>query len=95
MVVKRDGTKELYDRAKLRKSVLLAFAKRPFSPDVVDTMINNLEITWQSEGAEVSSKKIGDDILCALKDIDPVVYVRFASVYKSFDNFSDFRQFIE
>lgn len=95
MVVKRDGTKELYDRAKLRKAVLLAFAKRPFSPEMIDTLINNLEISWQAEGAEVSSQKIWDDILLALKEIDPVVYVRFASVYKSFENFSDFKQFIE
>lgn len=95
MVIKRDGTKELYDRAKLRKSVILAFAKRPFNPEIVDSLINNLEISWQSEGAEVSSKKIWDDILAALKEIDPVVYVRFASVYQSFENFSDFKQFIE
>lgn len=95
MVIKRDGTKELYDRAKLRKSVMLAFAKRPFNPEIVDSLINNLEISRQSEGAEVSSKKIWDDILAALKEIDPVVYVRFASVYQSFENFSDFKQFIE
>ncbi len=95
MVIKRDGTKELYDRAKLRKSVMLAFAKRPFNPEIVDSLINNLEISWQSEWAEVSSKKIWDDILSALKEIDPVVYVRFASVYQSFENFSDFKQFIE
>lgn len=95
MVIKRDGTKELYDRAKLRKSVMLAFAKRPFNPEIVDSLINNLEISRQSEGSEVSSKKIWDDILAALKEIDPVVYVRFASVYQSFENFSDFKQFIE
>ena len=74
---------------------MLAFAKRPFNPEIVDSLINNLEISWQSEGAEVSSKKIWDDILSALKEIDPVVYVRFASVYQSFENFSDFKQFIE
>lgn len=95
MVVKRDGTKELYDRAKLRKAVLLAFAKRPFTPEIVDTLINDLEISRQASGVEVSSQKIWDDILAALKEIDPVVYVRFASVYKSFENFSDFKQFIE
>ncbi len=74
---------------------MLAFAKRPFNPEIVDSLINNLEISRQSEGAEVSSKKIWDDILTALKEIDPVVYVRFASVYQSFENFSDFKQFIE
>lgn len=95
VVVKKDGKKELYDRAKLRKAVLLAFAKRPYSPDVVDNLINNLEIEWQAEWHEVSSKKIGDDILEGLKSIDPVVYVRFASVYQSFDSFEDFKHFIE
>ena len=84
VVIKRDGTKELYDRA-----------KRPLNAEVIDLMINNLEISWQSAGSEVSSQKIGDDILSALKEIDPVVYVRFASVYQSFENFSDFKQFIE
>lgn len=58
MVVKRDGTKELYDRAKLRKAVLLAFAKRPFTPEIVDTLINDLEISRQASGVEVSSQKI-------------------------------------
>ena len=95
VVIKKDGTKELYDRAKLRKAVLLAFAKRPYSPDAIDNLINNLEISWQSSGHEISSKKIWDDILAALKTIDPVVYVRFASVYQSFDGFEDFKHFIE
>ena len=53
VVIKKDGTKELYDRAKLRKSVLLAFAKRPYSPDAIDNLINNLEISWQSSGHEL------------------------------------------
>jgi transcriptional regulator NrdR family protein len=48
----------LYDRAKLRKAVLLAFAKRPYSPDEIDNLINNLEISWQAEGHEITSKKI-------------------------------------
>jgi transcriptional repressor NrdR len=94
-VIKKDGTKELYDRAKLRKSVLLAFAKRPYSPDAVDALLNNLEIERQAKGHEVTSKQIGDDILEGLKTMDPVVYVRFASVYKSFDSFQDFKHFIE
>lgn len=95
IVVKRDGTKEMYDRAKLKKAVMLAFAKRKVDADVIDRLISNLEIKWQSEGNEVLSMKIGEDILAALKGIDPVVYVRFASVYQSFDSFEDFRQLIE
>lgn len=95
IVIKRDGTKEMYDRAKLKKAVMLAFAKRSVQPDVIDTLINNLEIKWQTEGSEISSMKIGEDILAALKSIDPVVYVRFASVYQSFDSFEDFKALIE
>lgn len=95
IVVKRDGTKEMYDRAKLKKAVMLAFAKRKVEPDLIDRLISNLEIKRQAEASEVSSIKIGEDILSALKDIDPVVYVRFASVYQSFDSFEDFKQLIE
>lgn len=95
IVIKRDGTKEMYDRAKLKKAVMLAFAKRSVQPDVIDTLISNLEIKWQTEGSEISSMKIGEDILAALKSIDPVVYVRFASVYQSFDSFEDFKALIE
>ena len=94
-VIKKDWTKELYDRAKLRKSVLLAFAKRPYSPDAVDSLLTNLEIEWQANGHEITSKQIWDDILEGLKQMDPVVYVRFASVYKSFDSFEDFKHLID
>ena len=75
----------MYDRAKLKKAVMLAFAKRSVQPDVIDALISNLEVKWQSEGSEVLSTR----------EIDPVVYVRFASVYQSFNSFEDFKQFIE
>jgi transcriptional repressor NrdR len=95
MVIKKNWTKELYYRTKLKRSILLAFAKRPVNEDTIETVLNNLEISWQSAWTEVTSKKIWDDVLSALKDIDPVVYVRFASVYMSFEDFSDFKHFIE
>ena len=94
-VIKKDWTKEMYDRAKLKKAVMLAFAKRSVQPDVIDALISNLEVKWQSEGSEVLSTKIWEDILASLREIDPVVYVRFASVYQSFNSFEDFKQFIE
>ena len=93
--IKKDWTKEMYDRAKLKKAVMLAFAKRSVQPDVIDALISNLEVKWQSEGSEVLSTKIWEDILASLREIDPVVYVRFASVYQSFNSFEDFKQFIE
>lgn len=95
VVIKKDWTKEMYDRAKLKKAVMLAFAKRSVQPDVIDALISNLEVKWQSEGSEVLSIKIWEDILASLREIDPVVYVRFASVYQSFNSFEDFKQFIE
>ena len=95
VVIKKDWTKEMYDRAKLKKAVMLAFAKRSVQPDVIDALISNLEVKWQSEGSEVLSTKIWGDILASLREIDPVVYVRFASVYQSFNSFEDFKQFIE
>lgn len=95
MVIKKDKTKEMYDRQKLKKSLMLSFAKREFSNEKIENLLNNLENRWISEWTEISSKQIGDDILEMLKEIDPVVYIRFASVYKSFDSLEDFKNFID
>lgn len=95
MVIKKDKTKEMYDRQKLKKSLMLSFAKREFNNEKIENLLNNLENRWISEWTEISSKQIGDDILEMLKEIDPVVYIRFASVYKSFDSLSDFKNFID
>lgn len=95
MVIKKDKTKEMYDRQKLKKSLMLSFAKREFSNEKIENLLNTLENKWIGEGTEISSKQIGDDILEILKEIDPVVYIRFASVYKSFDSLEDFKNFID
>ena len=84
----------MYDRAKLKRAVMLAFAKRAIHPEEIDKLISSLEIKWQSESPEIPSKQIWSDILTALKGIDPVVYVRFASVYQDFDSFEDFKRLI-
>lgn len=94
IVIKKDWTKEMYDRAKLKRAVMLAFAKRAIHPEEIDKLLSALEIKWQSESPEIPSKQIWSDILTALKDIDPVVYVRFASVYQDFDSFEDFKRLI-
>lgn len=95
MVVKKDNTKEMYDRQKLKKSLMLSFAKREFNNEKIENILNNLENRRISEWTEISSKQIGDDILEMLKEIDPVVYIRFASVYKSFDSLEDFKRFVD
>lgn len=95
MVIKRDQKKELYDKSKLKKAIMLAFAKRNISMEDIDLLISNLEVDRLMQGNEIQSTQIGDDILEAIKQLDPVAYVRFASVYKSFDSFEDFKHFIE
>ncbi len=95
VVIKKDWKKEMYDRQKLKRALLLAFAKREFSNEKIENILNDLENQRIGEWNEITSKQIWDDILIALKEIDPVVYIRFASVYKSFDSLEDFKKFIE
>ena len=82
MVIKKNWTKELYDRTKLKRSILLAFAKRPVDEDTIETVLNNLEISWQSAWTEVTSKKIWDDVLSALKDIDNEAVALIGGVFE-------------
>ncbi len=94
LVIKKDWTKEMYDRQKLKKALLLSCAKRDVDNERLETLLNNLENQWSIEWKEISSTQIWNDIVDSLKKIDPVAYVRFASVYKSFNNLEDFQKFI-
>lgn len=94
MVIKKDGSKEMYDRSKLKKAILLAFAKTDFTNEDIENLLNTLEIKRQSEGSEIHSSVIWDDVLELLKNNYPVPYVRFSSVYKSFSTLDDFKQLI-
>ncbi|MDR0369778.1 MAG: hypothetical protein LBH96_04660 [Candidatus Peribacteria bacterium] len=58
MVIKKDGSKEMYDRLKLKKAILLAFAKTNIATEAIEDFLNSLEIKWQSQGSEISSKQI-------------------------------------
>jgi len=95
VVIKKDGSKEMYDRQKLKKALLLSFAKRDINQEELEWLLNSLETQRSSEGNEVSSTQIWDDVVKALKNIDAVAYVRFASVYRSFNNLEDFKKFID
>lgn len=95
IVIKKDGTKEMYDRQKLKKALLLSFAKRDINQEELEWLLNSLETQRSSEGNEVTSTQIWDDVVKALKSIDAVAYVRFASVYRSFNNLEDFKKFID
>ena len=94
MVIKKDWSKEMYDRSKLKKAILLAFAKTDFTNEEIENLLNILEIKQQSEWSEIQSSVIWDDVLELLKDKYPVPYVRFSSVYKSFNSLDDFKQLI-
>lgn len=95
IVVKRDWTKELYDREKIKKALLLWFAKRDITVDKLDEIISWLEGKWCGIGRkEIYSTEIWTDILDTLKKIDIVAYIRFASVYQKFDSLEDFKKII-
>lgn len=90
-VRKRDGEVEPYDRRKLLRSVQLACVKRPVSPVEIDAMLEEIErILDRSDEVEVSSGKLGEMVMERLKTRDHIAYVRFASVYRNFQDLTEF-----
>jgi transcriptional repressor NrdR len=85
LVIKKDGRREPYDRAKLIGGLSKACEKRPVSTETVGRTVDEIERSLQELGdKEVPSSQIGDAVLARLRDVDEVAYVRFASVYLSF-----------
>lgn len=95
IVVKANGRFEAYDRNKVLKSILIATKKRGISLTVIDDIISKLEEKWLGKDTNLTTKEIGEDILDALKKIDDVAYIRFASVYKNFRTVEQFIKEIE
>jgi transcriptional repressor NrdR len=94
-VVKKDGTRADFDATKLRASMLLALRKRPVSMEQVDTALDRIQERLLASGArEVPSSRLGELVMRELKRIDKVAYVRFASVYRSFEDVDEFRRLI-
>ena len=95
-VVKKDGSRSEFDRAKIRASMLLALRKRPVSIDQVDAALGRIEEKLLATAAnEVPSSKIGEMVMRELKKLDKVAYVRFASVYRSFEGVDEFSRLIK
>lgn len=93
IVVKKDKSREVFDRSKLTKGMLRACEKRPVTIQVIDNAIDEIEAQLQATlDREVTSVRIGEMIMEKLKDIDEVAYVRFASVYKEFDSAEAFKE---
>lgn len=90
-VVKRSGRKVLFDRDKLSKSISVALRKRPIEPERIDRLVSGLVRQLESSGeTEITSAEIGELVMAALRELDPVAYVRFASVYRDFRDAADF-----
>lgn len=94
-VVKKDGTRKMFDRDKLTRSLLIAVRKRPVSPDQVEMTVNNIVKNLEGLGEnEITSVQIGKEVMAALLKLDQVAYVRYASVYREFREAKDFQKFI-
>ncbi len=91
LVVKKDGRRESYDRLKIINGLKRACEKRPVSINTIETITDRIERTLQERGEkEIQSSVIGETLMRELHDTDPVAYVRFASVYRSFKDISEF-----
>ena len=95
MVLKRDGGKEPFDREKMTRSIMTALRKRPVDSNHIERFISALIRQLETRGeAEITTQTIGNTVLEALSSIDPLAYIRFASVYKDFGSVEDFVHFI-
>ena len=90
-VIKKDQNREQYDRSKIQDGVLRACYKRPIPIEKIEEMMDSIEgEIFNTEEREISSTRIGEIVMNRLKDLDPVAYVRFASVYREFKDVSTF-----
>ena len=90
-VIKKDGTREFYDRAKIEGGILRACHKRPVSNVQIKRAVDEVELNiYNREEKEISSREIGELVMEKINELDPVAYVRFASVYKEFKDVETF-----
>ena len=96
MVVKKNGRKSAFDRDKLSKSIYIALKKRPIDTDTIEKFITKISRSLEELGqSEITSNTVGTMVMDGLKELDPVAYVRFASVYRNFREEKDFVQFVD
>lgn len=96
VIVKADGSSEVYDREKLFRGILIACAKRPVSSSQIEKIIEDIESEVRNNMKNsIKSKDLGDMVLGRLRMLDDVAYIRFASVYKDFQNIEEFAHALE
>lgn len=91
-VLKKDGRHEPYNREKLAKGIEKAFEKLPYSKDQITALVDKVEREIRDAGDEITSNAIGEIVMRNLKDVDKVAYIRFASVYRSFNDLDSFEK---
>jgi len=95
-VIKSDGNRERFDEGKIRSGLIKALEKRPVESEAIDQAASQITKRLMSEGVrEISSSQIGEWVMDALRELDQVAYVRFASVYRSFQDVSAFQEEVE
>ena len=95
-IVKKDGRRIDYERDKLRASMNLALRKRPVSTEQIDGAVERIEEKLLSLGArEIPSSRLGEHVMRELRKLDKVAYVRFASVYRSFEDIDEFKTLVD
>ena len=93
-VVKSEDRRESFDRGKLERSIAIACRKRPVSPERMERLASSIQRQIETSGdSEIPSARLGELVMEGLKALDPVAYIRFASVYKDFREAKDFEQF--
>ena len=93
-VVKAGNRREPFDRTKLERSIAIACRKRPVPQERIDRLVSSLQRQIETSGdSEIASNRIGELVMDGLKALDPVAYIRFASVYKDFTEARDFEEF--
>ena len=96
MVIKKDESRTLFDREKLVRSINISCRKRPVKQEQIELITNSIQRRLESSGeTDIPTKVIGELVMDALKELDRVAYLRFASVYKDFQETDDFRKFID
>ena len=96
MVIKKDETRTTFEREKLVRSINISCRKRPVDSEQIELITNSIQRRLESSGeTEIPTKVIGELVMDALKELDRVAYLRFASVYKDFQETDDFRKFID
>ncbi len=94
-IIKRNGQRLPFERVKLMRSIQIATRKRPVDEESIERIVNGIQRRLESSGeSEIKSENVGEMVMNALSNLDPVAYVRFASVYKNFREAQDFEEFV-